>query len=144
MQEETRNTEEWLYAADMQTGRPPQTERTPFGERVYSLREAAGLSQQEVAAQLGIVQSSYATWERQTPSLRPEQIERLSKILGVAVADFFSLESTEPVRRSGPLGRAKRIFEEVSALPRKKQKRILDVVEDLLIVHGEKEEGNVT
>lgn len=140
MQGENQISEGGMYADDMQTGRPPQTERTAFGERVYALREAAGLSQQEVAAQLGIVQSSYATWERQTPSLRPEKIERLADILGVTVEALFSSGAPAPSRRGGPLGRAKRVFEEVSALPRKKQKRILDVVEDLLKVHGEESE----
>ena len=137
MQEESQVNPECLYADDMQTGRPTTTERTDFGTRLHALREAAGLTQQEVAEQLSIAQSSYATWERQTPALRPDQLERLAEILGVAVADFFSAKLPAPSRRGGPLGRAKRVFDEISGLPRKKQKRILDVVEDLLVVHGE-------
>jgi len=90
-----------------------------------------------VAEQLGIAQSSYATWERQTPALRPDQLERLAEILGIGVADFFSTKPPAASQRGGPLGRAKRVFEEISGLSRKKQKRILDVVEDLLKVHGE-------
>ena len=125
-----------VYAGGMKTGRPTTTARTSFGTRIHSLREAAGLSQQEVSSQLGIAQSSYATWERQTPAIRPEQLEVLSEILGASVPDLFSSEMPRPIKHGGPLGRAKRIFEEVSNIPRKKQKRILDVVEDLLVVHG--------
>jgi len=136
MQAESQIDSDALYADDMQTGRPTTTERTDFGTRLHALREAAGLTQQEVAEQLGIAQSSYATWERQTPALRPDQLERLAELLGVAVADFFSARLPAPSRRGGPLGRPKRVFEEISALSRKKQKRILDVVEDLLVVHG--------
>lgn len=35
-------------------------------------------------------------------------------------------------RRGGPVGQARRVFEEVSRLPRHQQQRILRVVEDLL------------
>jgi transcriptional regulator with XRE-family HTH domain len=136
MQEESQVDSGCLYADDMQTGRPTTTERTDFGTRLHALREAAGLTQQEVAEQLGIAQSSYATWERQTPAIRPDQLEPLAEILGVAVADLFSTKSPPASQHGGPLGRAKRIFESVSALPRKKQKRILDVVEDLLLAHS--------
>ena len=136
MQEESQDDPGCLYADDMQTGRPTTTERTDFGTRLHALREAAGLTQQEAAEQLGIAQSSYATWERQIPAIRPDQLERLADVLGVAVTDFFSAKPPAASHHGGPLGRAKRVFEEISGLPRKKQKRILDVVEDLLKVHG--------
>jgi len=138
MQEESQVDPGCLYADDMQTGRPTTTERTDFGTRLHALREAAGVTQQEVAEQLGIAQSSYATWERQTPAIRPDQLERLADILGVPVTEFFADNPPAAPQRSGPLGRARRVFEEISGLPRKKQKRILDVVEDLLEVHGQK------
>ncbi len=75
MQGESQIDSGVLYASDMQTGRPSTTERTDFGTRIHALREQAGLSQQEVSEQLGIAQSSYAAWERQTPALRPDQLD---------------------------------------------------------------------
>jgi transcriptional regulator with XRE-family HTH domain len=136
MQGESQNHSGCVYADGMQTGRPTTTERTDFGARLHAIREAGGLTQQEMAAQLGIAQSSYATWERRTPALRPGQIQRLAEILGVTAADLFGNEIPVILKQGGPLGRARRVFDEVSELPRKKQKRILDVVEDLLVVHG--------
>jgi hypothetical protein len=35
-------------------------------------------------------------------------------------------------RKGGPVGKARRVFEEVSRLPRHKQQRILGIVGDLL------------
>jgi hypothetical protein len=35
-------------------------------------------------------------------------------------------------RKGGPVGKARRVFEEVSRLPRHKQQRILGIVEDLI------------
>lgn len=132
MQAENQKNVLMVYAGLMKTGRPAQTPRSDFGSRLHALREAAGLSQQEVADQLGISQPSYALWERKTSAIRAEHVVKLAEVLGVKVEDLYN-GNPKSARRGGPSGRAKRVFEEVSDLPRQKQKRILDVVEDLLI-----------
>ena len=52
----------------------------------------------------------------------------------VAATLCGTARTTTP-KQGGPLGRVLRIFDVVSALSRKKHKRILDIVEDLLMVH---------
>ena len=116
---------------DMQAGRPSKIPRTPFGERVFAARTTAGLSQAEVAEKLGITQASYADWERHVTALRPDQIEQLANILGVSVEELFT-GNGRAKERGGPVGRAKRVFERVSKLPRSRQQYILKVVEDLV------------
>ncbi|MGH9592140.1 MAG: helix-turn-helix domain-containing protein, partial [Bryobacteraceae bacterium] len=115
----------------MKTGRPANTERTGFGERVRAAREAAGLTQQQVAERLGITQPSYALWERHAVALKPDQIASLAKILGARVDDLVNPATTQS-RRGGPVGKARRMFEEVNKLPRDRQQHVLRVVEDLL------------
>jgi len=66
------------YAAFVQTGRPSKEPRTEFGQRLLAAREASGLSQAQVAEQLGITQKAYAVWERYPVALRPEQIEKVT------------------------------------------------------------------
>jgi transcriptional regulator with XRE-family HTH domain len=119
------------YAADMQKGRPSKRQRPPFGERLRSLREAAGLSQQQVADKLDMTQTAYAWWERNPVALRPEQLQSLAAALNVSVEELMG---TAPNKRrgSGPVGKARRLFEEVSNLPRDRQQHVLRVVEDLL------------
>lgn len=116
------------YTVSMQTGRPTSRQRPPFGERLYALREAAGLSQQQVADRLGMKHSAYAWWERHPVALRPEQIEKLTKILNVSVDELFDREEKNG-RRGGPVGKARRLFEAVSKLPRSQQQHVLTVVE---------------
>ena len=116
------------YHGPMNTGRPPKRKRTPFGERLHALREAAGLSQQEVANRLGITQPAYALWERRNVSVRVEQLYTLADILGVAVEDIFYQPNTSR-RKGGPVGKARRIFEQVNRLPRTQQHHVLTVVE---------------
>ena len=120
------------YDGDMNTGRPSTQPRTPFGERLHAAREARGLSQAQVAKQLGMSQNAYACWERKSVALRPDQVEQLAQILGVSVEALFN-GTAEADRKGGPTGKARRVFEEVSRLPRKRQQRIVSVVEDMLV-----------
>ena len=120
------------YVADMKTAK---SERSDFGERVRAAREAAGLSQREVAAQLGIAQPSYALWEKNHVALRPDQLLKLSGILGVRVEELLDPPSASN-RRGGPAGKARRVFEAVSLLPRNRQQKILEVVEALVAQHA--------
>ena len=115
----------------MNTGRPATQPRTPFGERLHAAREARGLSQAQVAEQLGMSQNAYAYWERKPVALRPDQLEQLAKILGVPVDALFNGNGGSD-RKGGPTGKARRVFEQVSLLPRKRQQRILATVEDML------------
>ena len=119
------------YDAGMNTGRPASQPRTPFGERLHAAREARGLSQAQVAEQLGMSQNAYACWERKPVALRPDQVEQLAKVLGVPVDALFNGNGGSD-RKGGPTGKARRVFEEVSRLSRKRQQRIVSVVEDML------------
>jgi transcriptional regulator with XRE-family HTH domain len=115
----------------MNTGRPSSLPRTGFGARLHAAREALGFSQAQVAEKLGISQNAYACWERRPVALRPDQIEQVAKILNVSVEDLFNGNGGAS-RKAGPTGKARRVFEEVSKLPRKRQLRIVGVVEDML------------
>jgi len=117
-----------LYGCGMPAGRPAQTERTEFGERLYRLREQRGLSQKQMAEKLGIIQQSYAAWERYPTALKPEQLARLAKILDCSVDELIGNES-KPRRAGGPVGRIRRVFEAVTQLPRHQQNKVADFVE---------------
>ena len=120
------------YNATMPAGRPPKHERSPFGERLHAARLAAGLSQAQVAEQMGVTQPSYADWERRTVALPPEHLPKLAAILSISVEELLG---------SGPVGKAKALFDRVSALPRDRQQRILTTVEDMLVAHETRKAG---
>ena len=121
------------YSADMKTGRPSKIERTEFGARLHAAREAAGLSQAQVADKLGITQAAYAFWERRPVALRADQVKQVAAILGVSTEQFFT--SATKKRGNGPVGRARAVFERVSVLPRERRQKILGAVEDMLVAH---------
>jgi len=116
------------YIDGMRTGRPSTRERSEFGKRLLAAREALGLSQAQVAERLGMTQKGYAVWERYPVALKPEQIQKLAEVLEVT-PDYLFTEKGNGSRKGGPTGKARRIFEEVSRLPRSQQQHILAVVE---------------
>jgi transcriptional regulator with XRE-family HTH domain len=122
------------YNGAMPSGRPPKHKRSAFGERLYTARVAAGLSQAQVAEQMGVTQPSYADWERRMVALRPDHLPKLAAILRVTVEQLLGAEPSSK-RGAGPVGKARQVFERVSQLPRATQQRILANVEDSLTAY---------
>ena len=115
--------------------RCPRRDCPPFGERLYQLREEAGLTQAQVAQKLGISHRAYAFWEREPTAVRAEQLAILAELFGVS-ADFLIGRQPPKQRGTGPTGKMRQIFETASKLPRRQQRRIVDVVGDILIARG--------
>ncbi len=85
----------------MKTGRPSTRKRTPFGERLYLLRMAAGLSQGQMAEGLGLTQKSFSWWERRNVALRPDQIEKLLELLNISANELFpGVSKRKPSKKS--------------------------------------------
>ena len=114
------------YDAVMQTGRPSKRPRSAFGARLHAAREAAGLTQAQVAQKLDLTQAAYALWERREMALKPDQIEQAAKVLNVSVDYLFGRSSTN--LNGGPVGKVRQTFEEVSRLSRRQQQHIVRVV----------------
>ena len=74
-------------------------------------------------------------WERQPVALRPAQLVALATTLGVSTDYLLGIDPTKK-RGSGPTGKARRVFEAVSKLPRHQQQKIIDVVETFVAGHA--------
>lgn len=128
MQAKTINIFNMPYDGLMQQGRPTKRTRTDFGQRVFEARQRLGVSQVEIAQQLGISQSAFAAWERSPVALKPEQLRTLADILNTSIEDLIGTDRSSR-RYGGPTGKARRLFEQVSKLPRSQQQHVLTVVQ---------------
>ena len=123
-----------VYGLSMQTGRPSKRPRPTFVARLHALREQAGLSQAQVAEKVGVSPRAYGFWEREPIALRAEQLATLAQVLGVTADALVGLRPAKQ-RGPGPTGKARRVFEAVSKLPRHHQQKIVDVVETFVAGH---------
>ena len=114
--------------------------RSSLGERIASARQAAGLSQTHLAEKLEVSQQMVGYLELAPVAIRPELLAQLSTALAVTVDQLLGIES-KAVRSPGPVGKARKIFERVSQLPRATQQRILANVEDALTAHDVRKAG---
>jgi transcriptional regulator with XRE-family HTH domain len=120
-----------LYSPAMSQGRPASTERPKLGAQIAKARQQSGLTQQQLAEKLGVTQRIITYWEREAVGLRAEQLAGLAEALGVSSDYFIGRDSKK--RGTGPVGKARQLFDQVSQLPRAQQQRILNTVEDMLI-----------
>jgi transcriptional regulator with XRE-family HTH domain len=72
----------------------------PFGARLRRLREAAALSQEELAARAGLTPNAVGALERGTRlHLYPATVRALGEALGLDEAERASLAAAIPARR---------------------------------------------
>lgn len=72
-----------------------------FGLRLKTLRKQAGLTQQQLAAQLGITKSVVSFYELQARSPSPEVLIKLTQIFHVSSDYLLGLDNREIIDVSG-------------------------------------------
>ncbi|RZD15304.1 MAG: XRE family transcriptional regulator [Candidatus Acidulodesulfobacterium ferriphilum] len=60
-----------------------------FGEKVRKERHQKGLSQEELAARAGVHRTYIGMIERAEKNITLENIEKITKALGLKISDFF-------------------------------------------------------
>ncbi len=113
------------YAAAMQK----------FGTRLAAARRAAGLSQNDLAAKLGVPQSNISFWERWDKPPRGEVLPELAAALSVGLDELLGVTPPKP-KRTVAQGRLQKVFEQAGKLPRRQQEKIAEVVAALVAQHG--------
>ena len=114
-------------------GRTPSKEAPPFGQRLAALRRERGYSQQRLAELLATTRANIAYYERSAKNPTLDFIQRCAQIFEVSAADLIGVDSPEQSRRKrGPRSAVEQRFEQVSRLPRSRQKEILKVVDALI------------
>jgi transcriptional regulator with XRE-family HTH domain len=125
------------YAAGMAKAASASVKRSPLGARIAEARKAAAPSQAQLAAQIGVSQQMVGYLEVAPVAIRPELLTKLSNALHLRVEELLG-QPAPKLRASGPAGRARRVFDAVTKLPRRQQDKIIDTIETLLAGHHAK------
>ena len=115
-------------------GRPSTKPRGDYGAHLAALREAAGLTQKQLAEKLAVHHSNIAFWERSEKPPRGDVLPALAAALGVTLEVL--LNSAKPRQRKPVAkGRMQQMFEAASHLPRRQQLKIVDLLEPFVREH---------
>ena len=107
---------------------PKPKVRPESARRLVELRQAAGLSQLQLAERVGTHHSNIGFWEVSGTPPRGEVLPALAKALGVSVDVLLGV--TPPKAKPQPAkGRLQKVFEAAAKLPRRQQEKIADVLE---------------
>ena len=113
-------------------------ERTFFaglGERVAQLRKARSITQVQLAEALGVSQQTVQAYEVGRRRIPVSTLRLLAKTLDVSLDELMA-EGEHAPRKRGPVPRVQRQLERISALPKPKQRAVMDVIEALLAQQG--------
>jgi len=124
-----------LYDEFMQPGgRPAKKPRSDLGERISQARLKVGLSQKQIAEEMGVTQQVVAAWERKTKSIRTDTLIRLAEVLKTSPDELLGIK--KKVRQPSPKGRLNQVFEAASKLPRRQQQKIVELLEPFVASHS--------
>ena len=115
-------------------GRPPKKEAPAFGKRLANLRSTQGLTQADLAEQLGMTQKAIDFYERRSEKPSIPLLIDLSRLFGVTTDELLGLRPTTadlPVK-TGPAPLLDAAVNRVKDLPKSKQQTVLAMLEGLL------------
>jgi len=101
-----------------------------LGKRVAELRHAQGLTQQQLAEQLGIDQQTLAHYEGARLRVPASMLPQLAQIFNVP-ADMLLGQPAAKAKR-GPTPKLQQHIEAISRLPKPKQRFVMEMLEAVL------------
>ena len=119
-----------VYLGDM-AGRPPTKDAPAFGAQLAALRKARKWTQPELAEKLSISLAALVHYERKATNPSSEFLSKVAALFNVSVDELLGHDIKTP-RKSGPPSRLQQLTEQLSGLPRQKQKAVIEILEGYL------------
>jgi len=101
-----------------------------LGKRIAELRKDTGLTQVQLAEILNISQQHMASFEAGRRKVTTSDIPVLAQLFGVSTDDLLGIGNKSAKR--GPTAKLQHKVEQISLMPRNKQKVILEVLEAMI------------
>lgn len=103
-----------------------------LGARITSLRKEQGLTQTQLAEQLGIAQQTLAHYEGARLRVPASMLPALANILLVSVEELIGQPAKAARGKRGPTPKLAQHMERISQLPKPKQRFVMEMLETVL------------
>jgi transcriptional regulator with XRE-family HTH domain len=103
---------------------------TQLGTRITRLRKAQGITQVQLAGQLGVSQQTVTAYESGNRRVPISHLPRLAALLGTSIEELIG-EQPKAAKR-GPTPKLQQQLEQVQSLPKAKQRIVSEVLDSLL------------
>jgi transcriptional regulator with XRE-family HTH domain len=122
-----------MYTALMKK-KPQRSTPTDSGKRLAAFRKAAGLSQIQLAALIGIPQRTLSFYETTAESIPSSIIPQMADALGVTVEEILGI--AKKTAKRGPKSKLERQFEGVRRLSKSEQEFVSKFLDNVLNSSG--------
>lgn len=102
-----------------------------LGARLAQLRKDQDMTQQSLAEALGTTQQQIASYEVARLRIPASMLPRLARVLGVSLEALVG-QAERPSAKRGPTPKLQQQLERLSALPKPKQRAVMEVLEAML------------
>jgi len=101
-----------------------------LGQRIAELRKEQSLTQVQLAEYLRISQQHMASFEKGIRKIPASMLPSLAPLFSISVDELIGIKSTSSKR--GPTSKLQLQIEQVSLLPRTKQKFVMDMLDTVI------------
>jgi transcriptional regulator with XRE-family HTH domain len=103
-----------------------------LGQRIAEARKAQGLTQVELANRLGISQQTLAHYEGGVLRIAIATLVTVAKTLNTPIEVLIGEEDKAAKKKRGPASRLQQQMEEIGAMPRSKQKFVMEMLDTVI------------
>ena len=103
-----------------------------MGARISQARKEKGLTQQQVADQLGIAQQTYAHYEVGNARVPASTPPLLGQMFGLTPNDLMGQSVSSRKAKPGPMSRLDQQIERIRQLPRTKQNFVVELLDAVI------------
>lgn len=103
-----------------------------LGQRIAERRKAKGITQVQLAEQLGIAQQTRAHYEGGVSRIAVEKLAQAAQTLDTNVEDLLGTQAKRTSGKRGPQPKIAQQLQQIEALPKAKQRAIAQVLDSML------------
>jgi transcriptional regulator with XRE-family HTH domain len=103
-----------------------------LGQRIAEQRKALGITQVQLAEELGIAQQTMAHYEGGVSRIAVETLAQLAQTLQTTVEDLIGTPAKRRTAKRGPAPKIQQQLEQIGRLPAAKQRAIAQMLDAML------------
>ena len=103
-----------------------------LGQRIAEQRKALGITQVQLAEELGIAQQTMAHYEGGVSRIAVETLAQLAETLQTNVEDLIGTRTKRSASKRGPAPKLQQQLERISALPKAQQRFVMQMLDTVL------------
>jgi len=108
-----------------------------LGARIAQARKDRGLTQQQLADQLGVAQQTLAHYEVGRVRIAASMLPVLAQILDLSLEEILTGQATSrPAGKRGPASRLQQQVDAIGQLPKAKQRFVVEMLDTVLAQQG--------